>query len=165
MSIAETQAPATAARTVDFSKTPQPSVFKIKVPLLESGCETTPLVKADDLWLLVRVYAPKGGENALHAHRFQTHSFIVLHGQARFHGARGEVWDLGKNEGIILPAGAYYQFENSGEDSLVVLRIGARGQPGDLGARVGPGGEQIDPYSKENHRDHEVVRRPGQYYE
>ena len=102
----------------------KPTFFSLKAQLLDAGNTEEPLPVGDHLWLKIKVYA-KGGENKLHAHPHQDHSFIVLDGRARFHGPRGEERELGRNDGILLPAGSYYWFETISEEPLVILRLGA----------------------------------------
>jgi mannose-6-phosphate isomerase-like protein (cupin superfamily) len=102
----------------------KPSFFKMKAQLLDGGNTETPLAIGDHLWLKIKVYA-KGGENQLHAHPHQDHSFIVLDGRACFHGPRDEQKELGKGEGIFLPKGSFYWFETISEEPLVLLRVGA----------------------------------------
>jgi uncharacterized cupin superfamily protein len=77
------------------------------------------------LTVLVKVYA-SGGENRMHAHVYEDHSFIVLEGEATFHfddDANTRV--LKPFEGVMLPKGAYYRFESTGQGNLVMLRVGA----------------------------------------
>ena len=52
----------------------------------------------------------RGGENTLHAHNNEDHMFVILQGTAIFHGPKGEKKEIGSNEGIMLPAGALYNF-------------------------------------------------------
>lgn len=106
----------------------KPEFFRMRAQLLDAGNTETPLAVGDSLWLKIKVYA-KGGENQLHAHPYQDHSFIVLDGRARFHGPRGETRELGRNEGIFLPAGCFYRFETISEEPLVLLRAGAVSAP------------------------------------
>lgn len=159
--------PASETKTnpIDLSSSPELLPFKMRAPLVEVGTHNVPLAKTENTWMLIRVYAPKGGENALHAHRNQDHSFVVLQGQARFSGAHGEQWILNKHEGMLIPSGAFYCFENSGPDSLVLLRFGARIGEGDATVRVGVHGEQIHPHAPENNRPRKVVYREGEFFE
>ena len=64
-------------------------VFSMRnLPLLEQGTTYDPLATAENLWVSVKVYA-SGGENALHSHGGEDHSFIVLQGKANFTFADG----------------------------------------------------------------------------
>lgn len=152
--------------TADFEAAPPPSRFRLRAQLLDAGSESRVLGETPNLQMKIRVYAANEGENAMHAHYNQDHSFIVLQGAARFYGPRGEVWDLGRNEGILLPEGTYYCFENAGADPLVVIRVAAmmpgRGDP-DL--RLGVHEERIESHSPENRRPQKVVYREGAFYE
>ena len=102
----------------------KPTFFTMRAQLLDAGNTETPLAVGDHLWLKIKVYA-KGGENKLHAHPHQDHSFIVLSGRAQFHGPRGEEKELSPNDGIFLPAGSFYWFETVSDEPLVLLRVGA----------------------------------------
>src|SRR5207249_821694 len=77
-------------------------VFSLKAPLLSSGNQDTPLYTTDLMWMHVKVYA-EGGENDLHAHPEEEHSFIVLDGEATFVDADGTETKVTRNEGILLP--------------------------------------------------------------
>jgi hypothetical protein len=59
------------------------------LPLLEQGTTYDPLATAENLWVNIKVYA-SGGENALHAHGGEDHSFIVLQGKAAFEADEAE---------------------------------------------------------------------------
>ena len=66
--------------------------------------------------------------------------FVVLSGHATFYGPGGEARELGRNEGLMLPAGSLYYFHASGGEPLVLLRVGARASEGPIDARVGADG-------------------------
>jgi mannose-6-phosphate isomerase-like protein (cupin superfamily) len=67
-----------------------------------------------------------GGENRMHRHLGEDHSFVVLDGEATFHlGTDDDTRVLRKFDGILLERGAYYWFENSGDVDLVLFRVGA----------------------------------------
>lgn len=129
--------------------------FSMKTPLLSAGNSFKHLADTSDLWLHVKVYA-EGGENALHAHTTEDHAFVVLEGQATFFAADGSTTVVGKNEGMMLPKGALYNFQSSGEGNLVMLRVGTgvNGNPyKKIGEddRIGPDGNALpghDPANK-----------------
>ncbi|MEE8517295.1 MAG: cupin domain-containing protein, partial [Alphaproteobacteria bacterium] len=122
----ETKGKASTSASAIPEMTPNPEVafFSMKTQLLDKGNTEVPLAMTDKLWLKIKVYA-EGGENRLHAHPHQDHSFIVLQGRARFYGPEGESRECGPNEGIMLPAGSFYHFCNITDQPLVLLRIGA----------------------------------------
>lgn len=149
----------------DMTPNPEVAFFSIKAQQLDKGNTEVPLAMTDKLWLKIKVYA-EGGENQLHAHPYQDHSFIVLQGRARFYGPEGESRECGANEGIMLPAGAFYYFCNITDQPLVLLRIGAtidddkhpdmRIMNGDeWNIRRGRGATYISP---------DVVYREGEYF-
>ena len=90
--------------SVDFDKAPPASRFRLRAQLLDSGSQSRVLAESDRLQMKIRVYAAHEGENAMHAHHNQDHSFVVLQGQARFYGPRGETWDL-ENAGQLAAGG------------------------------------------------------------
>jgi mannose-6-phosphate isomerase-like protein (cupin superfamily) len=94
------------------------------LPLLETGMTTTPLAQAANLWVHGKVYS-RGGENALHAHTVEDHTFFVVQGAARFSFADGAERLVRTFEGVLLPKGTAYRFEAEGGENLVMLRIGA----------------------------------------
>jgi mannose-6-phosphate isomerase-like protein (cupin superfamily) len=93
--------------------------------------------------LRIHCYAPGIGENALHAHTKEDHIFLVLQGTAQFMTGRDgtNVISAGKHHAVVLPAGCYYQFCNSGTDPLVMARIGAGSDKADQ--RLNPDGSAI----------------------
>ena len=98
--------------------------FRVRTPLLKEGRLDTVLGEADRMQVRVKCYA-EGGENALHTHLDQDHTFVVLAGKARFFDRDGVTGELGRNEGILLPRGAFYKFESCGDEPLVLLRVAA----------------------------------------
>lgn len=66
----------------------------------------------------------EGGENNLHSHRGMDGFWFVLAGRVKFYGP-GDVLigEFGKHEGILVPRGAEYWFESSGDDELEILQM------------------------------------------
>lgn len=158
-------ATAEAKQKVDLDKAPKPSFFNMRSPLLKQGRDAVSLPSSENLWMKVKVYA-SGGENGLHMHPYQDHSFVILQGSARFHGPKGEERELKRHEGIFLPAGSFYWFEATSQENLVLLRIGAltgdRHKNRDY--RVNTNGEWVDPKSEEN-KTVQVIVDEGKYFE
>ncbi len=141
------------AKAINFAKTPTLSTFTLRTKLVKSGSRTQMLAETDSLSMQMRVYSPHEGKNGLHMCPYMDHSFVVLQGRARFHGPRGESWEIGKNHGIIVPSGAYYCFENSGEDVLVILRAASLARHrGDPSLRFNADGKHVDSHWPENLR-------------
>ena len=90
--------------------------FRLRTPLLSQGRSHTILAssKGDTgaMNVAIKCYA-EGGENEFHAHAREDHTFIVLAGHARFHQPDQPARELGRNEGILIPAGALYKFETA----------------------------------------------------
>jgi mannose-6-phosphate isomerase-like protein (cupin superfamily) len=110
----------------------------------------------------VKVYA-EGGENATHTHLAEDHVFLVLAGQATFHlGKDGEQTQVANTyEGVFLPKGSYYRFESSGDENLVMYRVGAgKRYEGD---RADPTGDAL-PGGSEKNKHVEGVAVPGKFF-
>ncbi len=151
---------------IDLSKAPKAEHFKMRIELLDKGSKTNLLAETDNLRIQIRCYSAQGGENAMHAHHHQDHSFVVLQGQACYRFPEDEEMELGRNEGIMLPAGAYYCFQNSGDEPLVLMRITSLAKDeGDPEVRLGLHGNQIESTSAENNRPRKIVVREGEFFE
>ena len=68
---------------------------------------------------------------------------MVLQGTAQFNTSKDgqSVVTTSKNQAMVLPAGCYYQFCNSGDAPLVMARIGAG--PNKSDQRLNPDGTPI----------------------
>lgn len=143
-----------------------PDFFKLRIQLMDQGSFRHMLADTGNMKIKIRCYATGNGENAMHAHFNQDHSFIVLQGQARFRFPDGANRELHRNDGIMLPDGCYYCFENSGQDALVVLRIESiTSSGGNPEIRKGTQGQQIDPHAPENNRSKTPIFRPNAFYD
>ena len=130
----------------------KPQAFKMRTQLLEQGRANIPVAATEDLTVMVKVYA-SGGENGLHAHPTEDHTFIILQGAATFYDAEGEMATLQPNEGILVPKGSLYRFHSvETEGPLVMLRVGTPNYAlqGKASTRVNPNGEYMQGDSKEN---------------
>jgi len=119
----------------------EPKFFKLRAQLLEEGRSIQPLAESENLWTWIKVYAT-GGENTLHAHTKEDHMFVILDGEGSFYGPNGEKKVLKRNDGLMLPAGTFYHFNSSGDEPLVILRVGSRAHDGNIKERMGHDGEE-----------------------
>lgn len=101
-------------------------VFRYKPPVeLKHNRALVPLAKTDTLLSMVQVFKASGGEQELHMHTAMDGFWFVLAGRVRFY-TEGDVLvaELGKHEGILVPAGAKYWFEAVGEgEPLELLQV------------------------------------------
>ena len=138
---------------------PKAQVFSLKTPLLSSGRTNLEVAATDLLKMRVKVYA-EGGENGLHTHQDEDHAFVILQGQATFHDEQDNVQVVNRSEGIMIPRGAFYWFQSTGDENLVLLRVGAgREAEGDF--RVGPNGR---PLTREENKHIDGTPIPGKYF-
>lgn len=103
----------------------KPTVFTMECPIPEQGNDRTHLAHTDRLTVFLNAYSPKDGENLLHTHTNEDHSFIVLEGAAEFVGPNGEKTVIEKHQGIMLPRNCLYTFSAVGDQHLVMVRVGA----------------------------------------
>jgi mannose-6-phosphate isomerase-like protein (cupin superfamily) len=100
----------------------KPTFFKLEAQLPQQGRTDTPVAASEKMWVVLKTYAADG-ENGLHAHPNEDHTFVVLQGEATFFGPNDETRTIGKNEGVLLPHG-----------TLLLVQGNERGAIGD-GAR------------------------------
>jgi len=112
------------------------TLFKLRAQLLTEGRSIHPLAETENLRTWIKVYAT-GGENTLHAHTTEDHMFVILDGEGSFYGPNGEKKVLKRNDGLMLPAGTFYHFNSSGDEPLVLLRVGSRAAEGNIKKRMG----------------------------
>ena len=89
------------------------------------------------------------GENEIHCHLDEDHSFIVLEGQMSVFDELGNEIKVEKYQGVMIPKGAYYRYHNTGPENLVVIRVGAgiKGKPqGGEDMRIRPDGKPLPGY-------------------
>ena len=151
--------------TTTTATDPQAVPFQVRASLLDRGRTMDLLARSDTMYAHIKVYA-EGGENALHTHTREDHLFVVLAGEATFRLGRDEALKVvGKNEGVLLPAGSYYWFQSSGQENLVMLRVGAKtpGPQSDDDDRMGVNGAPLPADSAANKKIPPVVR-PGAFF-
>lgn len=135
-----------AAQVVDA----KPSFFKLEAQLPKQGRTDTPVAASEKMWVVLKTYAADG-ENGLHAHPNEDHTFVVLQGEAIFYGPNSEEKIIGKNEGVLLPHGTLYWFKAKGDEPLVMVRIGSAAFDGvDRHGRIHPDGSEMRGDSAEN---------------
>ncbi len=142
----------------------EPTIFPLKQQLLSSGRSRTPLAKSDLMTATLMVYA-EGGENAMHAHMEEDHLFVIMNGEATFHlDSDDNIHVVKKHECVMMPKGCFYWFNASGDENLVMLRVGARvaGQADD--DRIDPSGGSMRGNSAEN-KHTPGVPVPGKFFE
>jgi mannose-6-phosphate isomerase-like protein (cupin superfamily) len=103
---------------------PKVQTFSYKKPdNLRRGKGIVQLAQSDIIRGRVQIVR-EGGENNLHSHRGMDGFWMVLAGRVKFYGP-GDVLigEFGKHEGILIPRGAEYWFESSGEDDLEILQM------------------------------------------
>lgn len=122
----------------------------VAIPETRGHTAAALLGATDRMRVNLKAYA-EGGENTLHAHTNEDHTFIILGGRATFTGPNGEKTTLGRNEGILLPRGSLYYFHAEPGEPLVILRMGCVIDPTrDAWERKGKDGKNLPPSSEAN---------------
>ncbi len=98
--------------------------FELKTPMLKQGTSHKNLAGTDLMGIALKVYA-EGGENGLHTHPGEDHSFIILEGEMTLYDKDEKVTVLKRGQGIMIPSGWYYWFKSSGEKPLTFLKLSA----------------------------------------
>jgi len=145
------QASATAAR-IDKDEKPQTKLFSLRTPYMKQGRITQLVAETENMWIHTKINY-EGGENEVHTHLDEDHSFIVLEGQMSVFDEKGNELKVGKYQGVMIPRGAYYRYLNTGPENLVVIRVGAgiKGKKqGGEDMRVRPDGKPLVASSEEN---------------
>ncbi|WP_019507453.1 cupin domain-containing protein [Pleurocapsa sp. PCC 7319] len=140
----------------------EPQIFQVKTQLLSKGRSDYTLARTEAMSIRIKCYA-QGGENVLHTHPGQDHTFVVMAGKAKFYGINGEVTELTKNQGILIPEGFYHYFSSCGDEALVMLRISAEKRKV-RARRIGIDGKPFVGRSHENNYE-EKVPIEGLFYE
>ncbi|MGF6368003.1 mannose-6-phosphate isomerase-like protein (cupin superfamily) [Paraburkholderia sp. RAU6.4a] len=149
---------------VKMAEKKTPSFFHIRARLPLQGRTNQVLGASPYMNVVLKTYA-SGGENEIHAHTNEDHVFVVFQGGATFLGPRGEQRLVGKNDCVLVPAGALYSFHANEGEPLVMLRVGAAIDPTtDVLARVDEHGQPFDGYSEKN-KEVEIVLDENAWFE
>ena len=154
----------TAAARARENETPKAQIFSLKTPYMTQGRVTQLVAETPNMWIHTKINA-EGGENEVHTHLDEDHSFIVLEGEMSVFDEKGNEMRLKPYQGVLLPKGAYYRYLNTGPGNLVVLRIGAgvRNKPQAGAMRVRPDGQEILGGSVEN-KSLPPIEMPGKFF-
>ena len=144
---------------------PKAYKYSLKTPYMKQGRVTQLVAETANMWIHTKVNA-EGGENAIHCHLDEDHSFVVLEGQMSVFDEKGNEMQLEKYQAVMIPRGAYYRYLNTGDGNLVVIRIGcginAKPQGGE-NMRIRPDGKPLPAYSAEN-KTLEPIEMPGKFF-
>ncbi len=115
--------------TTKVEHTLQP--FKYEIPDIREGRGkgSVGLARTDVVGVSVQSVSKDGGETNLHAHPGTDGVWYVLAGKANFYDdVEHLACQLGPNEGVLIPHGVKYWFENAseGDDLLEIMHITGR---------------------------------------
>jgi len=100
--------------------------FRLCIPMRGPKSPFLPVARGRHLALCVNAFEPGRGEVNQHAHDDEA-TWLVLAGEATFWGRdnAGEM-RLTAQQGLLIPLGEPYRYQNTGDGLLVMLRCGAR---------------------------------------
>ncbi len=99
--------------------------YDLVTPYLDYGKSRDKRAATDLLEVHILVFN-EGGENAMHHHPDDDHTFVVFEGEATFYLETDENQRaVGKHQCVLIPRNTNYRFLSSGQQNLVMLRIGA----------------------------------------
>jgi len=133
------------AKKLAPTEKPRTQKFSLRTPYMKQGRITQLVAETENMWIHTKINY-EGGENEIHTHLDEDHSFIVLEGQMSVFDEKGNEIKVEKHQGVMIPKGAYYRYHNTGKENLVVLRVGAgiKGNPqGGVEMRVAPDGKPL----------------------
>jgi len=141
-----------AARKLEPTEKPKTQKFSLRTPYMKQGRITQLVAETENMWIHTKINY-EGGENEIHCHLDEDHSFIVLEGQMSVFDESGNEIKVEKHQGVMIPKGAYYRYLNTGSENLVVIRVGAgiKGKAqGGTEMRIRPDGKPLLANSAEN---------------
>lgn len=111
--------------TETTSSCPPARAFKYKRPEFENGKRNVKLERTDRMIGIIQVLK-RGGETNLHSHAHMDGLWMVLTGRVRFYGeGNALLGDFGPREGVLIPRGCPYWFENSEDEVAELLQVEA----------------------------------------
>jgi len=94
------------------------------------------------MWVVLKTYAADG-ENGLHAHPNEDHTFVVLQGEATFYGPNDETRTIARTKGCCCRTARSIGSRHE-RRALVMVRIGAVAFDGvDRHGRIKPDGSEM----------------------
>src|SRR4026209_1251840 len=109
---------------IDPTEKPRTQKFSLRTPYMKQGRITQLVAETENMWIHTKINY-EGGENEIHTHLDEDHSFIVLEDQTGVVDEKGSEIKVGKHQGVMIPRGAYYRYLNAGPENLVVIRVGS----------------------------------------
>jgi quercetin dioxygenase-like cupin family protein len=99
-------------------------VFSFLNDEIREGRGDLVLPGSDALSGVIKRYA-EGGENKMHCHPTEDHTFYILEGEATFHiDEDSNMVVAGRYDAVYLPRGTNYWFLSSGDTKLIMIRVG-----------------------------------------
>ena len=87
---------------------PSPQVYSLKTPYMQQGRVHQLVAETPNLRVHMKVNA-EGGENEIHTHLDEDHSFVVLEGEMTIYDNKGNQWIVKPYQGVMLAKGTYYR--------------------------------------------------------
>ena len=153
------------AEKQEIQERPKSYKYSLKTPYMKQGRVTQLVAKTDNMWIHTKVNS-EGGENAVHCHMDEDHSIVVLEGRMSVFDENNNELEIEKYQGVMIPKGAFYRYLNTGDENLVVLRIGSgidATPPRGDDMRLRPDGKPLPSDSEEN-KTLTPIELPGKFF-
>jgi len=101
------------------------------------------MAASDKMWVVWKIYAADG-ENGLHPHPNEDHTFVVLQGEAKFYGPNHETLRSARTKAYCYHTVRFIGSKATSDELLVMVHIGAAAFDGvDRHGRINPDGSEM----------------------
>ena len=90
------------ARKLEPTEKPKTQKFSLRTPYMKQGRITQLVAETENMWIHTKINY-EGGENEIHCHLDEDHSFIVLEGQMSVFDEKGNEIKVEKLQGVMIP--------------------------------------------------------------
>lgn len=84
--------------------------------------------KTDRSFIALNCYEP-GVNDEMHCHPGSDHTFFVVEGECTMKFLKGGEAQLAQHQGVHVPAGYFYQLNNTGKERLVLYQVSTAPTP------------------------------------
>jgi mannose-6-phosphate isomerase-like protein (cupin superfamily) len=87
------------------------------------------LTRSKRCHVVINSYEP-GVNDEMHCHPGSDHTFFVVEGECTVKGLKnGEAYPLSRHQGVHIPAGYFYQLNNTGSGRLILYQVSTEPNP------------------------------------
>ena len=94
----------------------------------DTGRNHVSCTKSDRSLIALNCYEP-GINDEMHCHPGSDHTFFVVQGECTMKFLKGGQARLTQHQGVHVPAGYFYQLNNTGKERLILYQVSSQPQP------------------------------------